>query len=269
MTISTLSAYTVLRDAYRLGYPFVETILSVIDHVDEYVVGICGDEDSTDYYCRCLLHQFPERLRTVHFPWPAETTGGTSIARAQDIVLERCSGDYCWLVQADEVYWPDTVGRIRSLIDTNPTANSFTVPFDHPREDHNHPIPGPSYNRAIRIIRGKQGIGSADDGWTFRGPIQPVVSLEVPKPVVNCWSIGALCGFRKDIAHAMLYQDRPESAERRRLALDALAAGLLDPPWTRPIERIPPILRGIVGVPEYHVRPELLDGRYRRLLIEG
>lgn len=262
-----LTGFTVLRNAYRLGYPFVEACLSVIDHVDSYVFAICDDDDSTRYYCQRLQRQFP-KIMTVSFPWPEGGQTGLSIGWAQTKAMRSCSGEYLWLIQADEVYWSESAAMVRATVTANPAANAFSLPFSHILENFQSINPSPHYREAIRVVRNLPTIQAENDGWTFCGSVHPVVPIVLPKPIFHPKPLGGLCDRRRRLSHAHLYPDLPEYQERSRRAQAEVEHAIVSAEWeiTTPNVEVPPILRDMVGIPEYYVRTDLLTDQYRRLI---
>lgn len=266
-----LSAFTILRGVYAMGYPWVECALSLIDHVDEFVLAIFGptaDQDSTRYYAMRLQRNFPDKIKVVELPWPDGGVTGRSIGQAQTMALRQCTGDWALCMQADECWWPESAALLRPLVEARPDVHAFVFEFQHIVENFRRVDEHPAYTLAIRLVRNRPDIEAGSDGWTFQGAVHPTMRVALPRPIAHVGQIGGLCSRRKMCNHALLYPDLSGYQDTARAATAELAAGDIGEQWerTEPLVNTPPILRALVGIPEYYVRLELLNGNYRRLL---
>src|ERR1700722_12376947 len=95
-----VSGFTFVRDAVRLDYPVVESILSILPIVDEFVVNIGMSGDGTAELIRRLGSP---KIRIVESAWnPNMSAGGHVLAQQTNIALFNCTGDWAIYLQADE-----------------------------------------------------------------------------------------------------------------------------------------------------------------------
>ena len=107
-----ISGFTVIRNARLMGYPVVQSIRSILPIVDEYVVGIGQSEDDT----RALVESIGDpKIRIFDSYWDtSQQQGGTILAEKTNEALDRCRGEWCFYLQADEVVHEDELPRIRA-----------------------------------------------------------------------------------------------------------------------------------------------------------
>jgi glycosyltransferase involved in cell wall biosynthesis len=112
-----ISAVMTLRNGMRLGYPFVEAILSVLPLCDEFViVEGCGDDETWDWLER-LQRKFPDKIVLSRERWPDGLRSGHAIGLMQTAALKQCRGKWVFLVQADEILPEENVRYLRELCD--------------------------------------------------------------------------------------------------------------------------------------------------------
>ena len=99
--MKTLSGFTIVRNARRLGYPIVESIRSILPIVDEYVVLVAASEDDT----RDLVASVGDpKVRIIDTDWDMSTDRGARLlADKTNEALDLCEGIWCFYLQADEV----------------------------------------------------------------------------------------------------------------------------------------------------------------------
>ncbi|HEY9844263.1 MAG TPA: glycosyltransferase family 2 protein, partial [Candidatus Obscuribacterales bacterium] len=113
-----LSAYSYVKNAQRFDYPFIESLLSVMEVCDELVVSyaVDSDDDSTAVVEDLAARHSKLRLFATTV-WTTSRTGGETIRLAAEEAMAACSGDWLWHVQADEVYTRPEAKKVRELVD--------------------------------------------------------------------------------------------------------------------------------------------------------
>ncbi|MFB6236950.1 MAG: glycosyltransferase family 2 protein [Halopenitus sp.] len=109
-----VSGIFTVRNAIEAGYPFVESILSVKPAVDEFLVNDGGSDDGTldvlmameDEYDKIELHQIDD----------FKSENWECIDHQISELIDRCSGDWIFESQADEIYHEDDIREILQLI---------------------------------------------------------------------------------------------------------------------------------------------------------
>ena len=98
-----ISAFTYVRNGKTFGYPFIESIKSLMPIVDEYIVVI---GDSTDGTREAVEKIGDDKIKIVDTIWDDNLRkGGKVFAQQANIGLDNTSVDSDWLfhLQADEV----------------------------------------------------------------------------------------------------------------------------------------------------------------------
>ena len=98
-----ISGFTFSKNGNKLYYPIIESILSIIDLVDEFIV-VLGDsevDDTTELQIRALNNAKIKIIKTV---WDLEKfPDGTIYAHQTNLAKNACTGDWLFYLQGDEV----------------------------------------------------------------------------------------------------------------------------------------------------------------------
>lgn len=162
-----VSGFTIIRDGVRLGYPFVESIRSILPLVDEFVIAVGNCTDETEARLREIDSS---KLVLFDSPWdPALQEGGKILAVETNKALARCTGDWCFYLQGDEVIHENDVDRIdfamrRHLNHTSVEGLSFRYHHFWGTFDLRNPL---TYRKQVRIVRNGLGIESVGDACGF------------------------------------------------------------------------------------------------------
>ena len=108
-----ISGFTFSKNGNKLYYPIIESILSIIDLVDEFVV-VLGDseaDDNTEFQIRALNNAKIKIIKTV---WDLEKfPGGTIYAHQTNLAKNACTGDWLFYLQGDEVVHERYLDKIK------------------------------------------------------------------------------------------------------------------------------------------------------------
>jgi glycosyltransferase involved in cell wall biosynthesis len=111
-----ISGYTTVYNAESQGYPFVETVKSMLGFCDEVCVLDGGSTDNT-YSILQELAKNDDRIKLsvhrINFESPdyARESDGMQKARARDL----CTGEFCWQMDCDEVVHEEDYEKIIDL----------------------------------------------------------------------------------------------------------------------------------------------------------
>jgi glycosyltransferase involved in cell wall biosynthesis len=169
-----LSGYSYLKNAERFDYPFIESLLSVMDICDEVVVSYATDsEDQTAERLKRLALIFPKLRVFATDVWKQNRTGGETIALAATEAMQACRGDWLWHVQADEVYSQRDARQVRKLVEMYHAqpVHAFRFHVVHFYGDYDTAIDVSAaeigwYQHTIRLARAGQG-QHFGDAWTL------------------------------------------------------------------------------------------------------
>jgi glycosyltransferase involved in cell wall biosynthesis len=167
------SGFTIVRNAEILGFPFKESVLSVLPLCDEFIIN-CGDsEDHTLSICEQLRNQFPNQIKIIKSVWQKENqTGGYQLKEQTNRAMAECQGKWLFYIQADEVFHEDDYPKIREAVQiANAMDEVDGLVFDylHFYADYSHIAQGRNwYRREVRAFKNGRGIQSFRDAQGFR-----------------------------------------------------------------------------------------------------
>jgi glycosyltransferase involved in cell wall biosynthesis len=223
-----LSGCMIIKNGLRLGYPFVEAITAVMDHVDEMIV-VDGESDDGTWDILTRMAAVCSKLVLSQQPWSSDTQGGRAIAKATNHALSACPGSHVLYVQADEIYTDDNLRRLRELLLQG--YDSACLPFLHFRSGWWTILSNPDYVATIRCVPNRPGVASVGDGCTFGGPLGQVAPPEAfPDCVFHVGWVYGRNSIDKFKNHAKLYSEDPKYQVKAKRAehLENLQPDLLD-----------------------------------------
>lgn len=167
-----ISGYTFVRNATKLAYPLKESILSILDIVDEFVIAYCpGDED--DKTLDVINAIDSDKIKIFHTEWePERFKRNTLYAYLSDVAKEHCQGDWLFYLQVDEVIHEQDQAVIlaacRNYLN-RPEIEGLLFNYRHFWGDYDHCFTHHGwYPKEIRIIRNIPEIHSWRDAQSFR-----------------------------------------------------------------------------------------------------
>jgi len=113
-----ISGYTTVRNAVQMEYPFEQSIKSMLAFCDEVVVADSSDgTDKTQEVLKKLADN-DKKLKVFHVdvPWGAPNHGIYD-GKMKAVARSKCTGDYLWQQDADEVAEMGIRAKIENLID--------------------------------------------------------------------------------------------------------------------------------------------------------
>lgn len=174
-----ISGFSFARNAVKLDYPLEEALRSILPVVDELVVAVApGDADDDT---RGLVESLDDpRVVIVDAEWD-DGRRQNVYADLTNVALARCTGDWCFYIQADEVVHEDDHAVIRErceeLVDDR-RVEGLLFDYLHFFGDYRHLQTGHGwYQREIRIIRNGIGVRSVRDAQSFRYPDQTRIDV--------------------------------------------------------------------------------------------
>jgi len=159
--------FTILRDGVRFGYPFVESIKSLLPLVDRLVVQVGDCTDST----LDVLNQIDSsKIEILQSVWdPEMRRAGEVLSYQTNMAMDRCDGDWCFYLQADEVIHEADYPALRRCMEENldrPSIDGIRFRYLHFRGDYNIRDPL-GYRSQVRIVRRNPSIRSVGDACGF------------------------------------------------------------------------------------------------------
>lgn len=113
-----VSGFTFLKNGTKLGYPYVESIRSVLPIVDEFVVALGACEDDTaDRLAELARSEGAGKLRLIPCTWNTQAPKAFVYAAQSLVALYNCTGDWALYLQGDEAVHEDDHANIRAAIE--------------------------------------------------------------------------------------------------------------------------------------------------------
>lgn len=148
-----VSGFTFLRNALTNGYPFEESIRSILPIVDEFICVIGAGDDET----RARVDAIDERkIRILDSTWNESMVDRGFVYGQQKMIAQyNCSGDWAFYLEGDEVLHEAEIDRIhRSMRDNLSNLEVEALYFDFLHFYGTPELVGiAGYRRAPRIIR--------------------------------------------------------------------------------------------------------------------
>lgn len=110
--MANISGATFTINALELDYPIVEAITAALEVCDEVIV---FDAESTDGTPKMLQDVFDERVKVYSEPWPFDKDNPEGRYRTD--LIRKCTKDWIYLFDADEVLHEDHYGQVKCLIE--------------------------------------------------------------------------------------------------------------------------------------------------------
>ncbi|MFT4092130.1 MAG: glycosyltransferase family 2 protein [Niabella sp.] len=167
-----VAGVTFVRNGVKYGYPFRQSILSVLPLVDEFIINLGDSEDNTNQ----VIENLPkEKIKIIHSVWDeALKTGGKVLAAETNKALDAAPADADWLfyIQGDEVIHEkdyEEIHRKMLLYKDDDHIEGLLFRYYHFYGSYGFLGDGRGwYPFEIRIIKNKRGIRSYKDAQGFR-----------------------------------------------------------------------------------------------------
>lgn len=113
----TISGYTTTYNCVSQNYPFVESIMSMIDCLDEVIIVDGGSTDGTLSILNELAKDHP-KLRVIENrrDWNHKRSAVFD-GDQKAVARSYCTGDFCWQMDVDEIIHQNDYPKVRDLID--------------------------------------------------------------------------------------------------------------------------------------------------------
>lgn len=209
-----ISGFTIIRNAEKLGYPLYYAVKSIIDVCDEFIISEGNSEDRTMDVIDGLKKEYPDKIKIFHDVWHKARKGET-IANVTNNAIEKCSYEWVYCIQADEIVHESNLDFIGSVPNKFRHYHAISFQFTHFRPTLQYEMTG-AYTRAIRMFRNYshsyrkkfriswqrtpiggylkhnlpvdplfpfEDIYSDTDGFTFAGNVAPVLRPTYLQPI--------------------------------------------------------------------------------------
>jgi glycosyltransferase involved in cell wall biosynthesis len=153
-----ISGFTFLKNGVRLGYPFLESIRSILPLVDEFVVALGECDDETPQRLQELgKSEAKGKLRVIDMTWNTRAPSGYVYAAQSVAAHTNCRGDWAFYMQGDEVIHEDDHAAIRDALTkahADPRVEGLYFDYLHFFGSGRTLACSPAwYRREVRIVR--------------------------------------------------------------------------------------------------------------------
>ena len=150
-----VSAFTFIRNGQILGYPFLQSIQSILPIVDEFIINVGISEDNTLELIKSLSSP---KIRIIESSWNDTMQDRGYVYGQQKMIAQfNCTGDWAFYIEGDEVYHEEDLEKIKNSMlenvdDENVEALVFN--FHHFYGNQNTVLNSPGWYRSeARIIK--------------------------------------------------------------------------------------------------------------------
>jgi glycosyltransferase involved in cell wall biosynthesis len=150
-----VSAFTFIKNGQILGYPFLESIQSILPIVDEFVINVGESEDNTLE----LIHSIKDKkIRIIESRWNEEMQDRGYVYGQQKMIAQfNCTGDWAFYIEGDEVYHESDLEKIKKSMETHlndSNVEALVFDFNHFYGNANSVLNSPGWYRTeARIIK--------------------------------------------------------------------------------------------------------------------
>jgi glycosyltransferase involved in cell wall biosynthesis len=154
-----ISGFTVVKDAIKQGYPFVESIASALPICDEFLISDGYSTDGT-YEILQKISQLNKKVKVFRDEWTKR--GLTLITDISNNLRKKCKSPLLFYVQAPEIVHEDDAEMLKAVPELSPGADTFCLPYlsvianSKIREEFR-----------LRFCRNLSRINLTGDAWVF------------------------------------------------------------------------------------------------------
>jgi len=150
-----ISAFTFIKNGQILGYPFQQSIQSILPIVDEFVINVGESEDDTLSLIESISSP---KIRIIKSKWNDSMKNRGYVYGQQKMIAQfNCTGDWAFYIEADEIYHENDLSQIQSAMKKylkNPSVEALVFDFYHFYGNANTYLDSPGWYRSeARIIK--------------------------------------------------------------------------------------------------------------------
>lgn len=155
MTTPTISGFTFIRNGVELGYPFIESIKSLLPIVEEFVIAVGKSSDNTLELIQALNEP---KIRIIETVWNEKMSErGFVYAQQKMIAQYSCVGDWAFYLEGDEVLHEDDLEKIKESVKNyhdDKRVEAIAFKYLHFYGDAKTYLDSPAwYKTEVRLIR--------------------------------------------------------------------------------------------------------------------
>lgn len=174
-----ISGFTILRNGESFGYPYLQSLSSLLPFVTELIILLDPGTDNTQQKLEKWIQSERDALKKVRLiltHWPLEDEekrkGGLILSEQTQLALEACQYDWCFYLQADEVFHENSKEHLTTCFERTlqePSIEAWIFQYEHFYGSYGVVQRSRSaYRREVRMVRKSAGIKSVGDAQSFR-----------------------------------------------------------------------------------------------------
>ena len=150
-----ISAFTFIKNGQILGYPFLQSIKSILPIVDEFVINVGDSEDNTLSLIESLNNS---KIRIIKSKWSNSIQDRGYVYGQQKMIAQfNCTGDWLFYIEGDEIYHENDLVRIQNKMKENlndSNVEALVFDFYHFYGNSSSYLDSPGWYRSeARIIK--------------------------------------------------------------------------------------------------------------------
>lgn len=172
-----VSGFFIIRNGLQFDYPYLESLRSLLPLVDEVHVNVgIGNDSTLESLKRFAAEEGRGKVLLFESQWPLDDPeqrrGGRILSDQTNLALDRCTGDWCLYIQADEVLHEQDYPAIREAMRVGLQRSDVDgLLFDYRHFYGSYDIVQDSrsaYRREVRAVKRSSGARSVGDAQSFR-----------------------------------------------------------------------------------------------------
>ena len=150
-----VSGFTFIKNGRILGYPFLESIKSILPIVDEFIINVGNSEDDT---LEMISSIKDKKIRIIESKWNDSMMDRGYVYGQQKMIAQfNCTGDWVFYIEGDEVYHEKDLQQIKKSMElhfNDSKVEALVVNFKHFYGNANTILNSPGWYRSeARIIK--------------------------------------------------------------------------------------------------------------------
>ena len=150
-----VSAFTFIKNGQILGYPFLQSIQSILPIVDEFVINVGNSEDDTLKLINSINNK---KIRVIESQWNETMQNRGYVYGQQKMIAQfNCTGDWAFYIEGDEVYHEEDLEKILKSMElhlNDSKVEALVFDFKHFYGNANTLLDSPGWYRTeARIIK--------------------------------------------------------------------------------------------------------------------
>ncbi|MDC1418068.1 glycosyltransferase [Candidatus Thioglobus sp.] len=150
-----VSGFTFIRNGQILGYPFLQSIQSILPIVDEFVINVGPSEDNTLEAIRSIKDK---KIRIIESKWNDSMRDRGYVYGQQKMIAQyNCTGDWAFYIEGDEVYHERDLEKIKKSMEVHlhdKNVEALIFDFNHFYGNTNSILNSPGWYRSeARIMK--------------------------------------------------------------------------------------------------------------------